>query len=133
IEKKTTAEIVEFVKEIQKRRLYLELGHTSLFSYLTAGLGYTPASAQRRIDAARILAALPEVRTDLETGSLNLMQISLLAQSVRQKEKEGESVETEIKRGLLEQLRNQDLKSSQTILAEGLNLEVPTQEKARYH
>src|SRR5580693_8569329 len=85
LERRTTADIIDCLKEIDRRRIYLQLGHTSLFSYLTKGLGYTPSSAQRRIDAARLLQTLPEIKNDLESGSLNLMQISMLSQAIRQK------------------------------------------------
>jgi len=92
LEKKTTAEIVAMIAEVDRRKLFLDLGHTSLFSYLTTGMGYTPASAQRRIDAARLLSSVPEMRGELESGALNLMQISVLSQSLRQKKKESPKV-----------------------------------------
>jgi hypothetical protein len=44
-ERFTVAEIVEYVREIDRRQLYLEHGYTSLFSFLTDGLGY-PVSRQ---------------------------------------------------------------------------------------
>ena len=48
LETKITADIVEHIKEIDSRRLYLNFGCTSLFQYLTEKVGYTPSSAQRR-------------------------------------------------------------------------------------
>lgn len=133
LEKKTTAEIIDFIREVDRRKLYLERGHTSLFSYLTKDLGYTPASAQRRIDSARLLQALPEIKTDLAEGSLNLMQVSLVAQCLRQKQKEEPRAVTsvEVKRDLLEQIKNQDLESTQKILSQSLDLPVEVFERSK--
>jgi len=131
LEKKTTAEIVEVIAEVDRRKLFLDFGHTSLFSYLTAELGYTPASAQRRIDAARLLSALPELKTDLQTGELNLMQISVLSQGLRQKKKENPKVSVGVseKRELLEQVKGLDLMQTQKLVSQALDLDVQAQER----
>jgi len=133
LEKKTTAEIVAVIAEIDRRRVYLELGHTSLFSYLTAELGYTPASAQRRIDAARLLSALPELKTDLQTGALNLMQISVVSQSIRQKKKEDPKMAVGVseKRELLNQLKGLDLTQTQRLVSQALDLKPVIEERKR--
>src|SRR4051812_13299129 len=86
-ERKITADLIEYVKEMDRRRLYLEMGFTSLFQFMTEHLGYTPGSAQRRIDSARMLRDVPELREKLASGELNLMQVSTLARAVREKEK----------------------------------------------
>lgn len=134
LERKTTAEILDLIREIDRRKLYLELGHTSLFSYLTKALGYTPASAQRRIDSARLLQAIPELKKDLAEGKLNLMQTSLVAQSLRQKQKQEPRMiaSTAIKKELLEKIKDQDLESTQKILSRSLNLPVETYERSKF-
>jgi len=131
LEKKTTAEIVEVIAEVDRRKLFLDLGHTSLFSYLTAELGYTPASAQRRIDAARMLSSVPEMKCDIESGALNLMQISVVSQSLRQKKKENPkaSIGVREKRELLEQVKGLDLMKTQRLVCEALDLNVQVQER----
>lgn len=140
LEKQTTAEILEYIKEVDRRRLYLQLGHTSLFSYLTRALKYTPSAAQRRIESARLLKEIPELHQDLKSGSLNLMQISMMAQGFRQKRRRENSPPIEsrashsshltignqdslnLKKEILAKIRNQDLSSTQKILAESLDL-----------
>lgn len=129
LEKRTTAELIEILKEVDSRRLYLGMGHTSLFAYLTEGLGYTPSSAQRRISAARLLRECPEVIEDLKSGELNLTQISMLSQSVRTLAAKGEKVEN--KSALLKQIKNKDLVATQKILAKELDLPMVTTEKVR--
>jgi hypothetical protein len=132
-EKLTKAEIVEYVREIDRRRLYIDQGYTSLFSFLTKGRGYTPASAQRRIDSARLLDSMPELKEDLESGALNLTQVSMMAHAVRQKQKEepGVKVSSEEKQELLNKVKNQDTRESEKILAQELNLAIKVQEKQK--
>src|SRR3954463_5084668 len=86
-ERKITADIIEYVREMDRRKLYLEMGFTSLFQFMTEHMRYTPGSAQRRIDSARMLRDIPELKEKLKSGELNLMQVSTLARAVREKEK----------------------------------------------
>ena len=131
LERTTLADLIECIREIDERRLFLSLGYPSLFSYLTEGLGYSSASAQRRIDAARMTKLLPEVKENLSSGSLNLMQVSLVAQGLRQKEKHGQAYSITEKRDLLERLKTLDLADTQKVLAKELDFEIKNSEKIR--
>ncbi|MFZ4403157.1 MAG: hypothetical protein ACOYOK_03565, partial [Pseudobdellovibrionaceae bacterium] len=78
-ERKLTTHILWHLAEVDRRKLYLQMAYPSFFEYLVRGLGYAPASAQRRIDAARLLAQLPQnesqqVAEKIEAGDLNLTQ-----------------------------------------------------------
>jgi hypothetical protein len=128
-EKKMTAEIIEYISEVDRRRLYLKLGFTSLFQYLTESQGYTPGSAQRRIDSARLLAELPELKVEIEEGQINLMQISAMARSVREVKKTGRRVSATQKRDILNAIKQQDLPKSEQTIAEMLSITPKIQEK----
>ena len=54
-ERKLTHQVLQIILEIDLRKLYLPMACSSLFDYLVREIGYTPASAQRRIDAARMM------------------------------------------------------------------------------
>lgn len=87
-ERKFTDQILKAITELDVRRGYAELGFSSLFSYLTVGVGYSESSAQRRIVSARLLAKLSEpvknaVREKLQEGALNLSQVSKLGSMVQ--------------------------------------------------
>jgi 5-methylcytosine-specific restriction endonuclease McrA len=133
LENRTKVQIVEYVREIERRKLYIEHGYTSLFSFLTKGMGYAVASAQRRMDSARLLEAVPNLKEDLESGALNLTQVSMVAQSIRQKRKEepGAKLNAEDKQELLNKIKNQDGQETQKILAQELNLEIKEYEKQK--
>ncbi|MFZ4404298.1 MAG: hypothetical protein ACOYOK_09380, partial [Pseudobdellovibrionaceae bacterium] len=74
-ERKLTTHILWHLAEVDRRKLYLQMAFPSFFEYMVTGLGYAPASAQRRIDAARLLAQLPQtesmqVAQKIEAGDL---------------------------------------------------------------
>lgn len=77
-------EVLLTIKEIDSRRTFLELGFGSLFDYLVKGIGYSEGSAQRRIDAARMMRELPEIAEKIQTGELKLNQISLIQKASRE-------------------------------------------------
>lgn len=77
-------EVLLTIKEIDSRKTYLELGFASLFDYLTDGIGYSEGSAQRRIDAARLLKELPQLAEKIQSGEIKLNQISLLQKAARE-------------------------------------------------
>ncbi|MFZ4403093.1 MAG: hypothetical protein ACOYOK_03235, partial [Pseudobdellovibrionaceae bacterium] len=133
-ERKLTTHILWHLAEVDRRKLYLQMAYPSFFEYLVTGLGYAPASAQRRIDAARLLAQLPQnesqqVAQKIEAGDLNLTQISKLQSFSRQARKEtGQAVSPEQKSQILQQLANQSVVQTEKILAKALDIktEQPT-------
>jgi hypothetical protein len=71
-EKKIIVEVIEYLKEIELRKLFLERGFRSMFVFATEYLGYSEAEAHIRLQAARLTQALPDVTSKIETGELNL-------------------------------------------------------------
>ena len=92
-EKAETEHVIRHLAEVERRKLYAELGYASSFLYLTKACGYHAASAMRRIHAARAALKLPEVLDCLRSGELTLSSVSLLA-GVIGKEKPNELLET---------------------------------------
>ena len=60
-EKEILFELLLHLGEIDERKLYREEGYSSFFCYLSDGLGYSRASAYRRVQAARFLKIKPEL------------------------------------------------------------------------
>ena len=60
------------MREIQKRRLFLRRGFSSLFDYAVRELGYSDAAAWRRLKAMRLCADIDGVRERLQDGSMTL-------------------------------------------------------------
>lgn len=79
------AEIVLHLAEVDRRQIYRDAGHSSLFAYCTQALGYSEGAAQRRIIAARCLKEHPEVYQKLRSGLISLCALSEIARIIRPK------------------------------------------------
>ena len=64
--------VIDHLREIDKRRLYLRRGFSSLFDYAVRELGYSDAAAWRRLKAMRLCADIDGVRERLQDGSMTL-------------------------------------------------------------
>ncbi len=81
--------VLDHLREIEARRLYLRLGYSSLFDYTVRELHYTEASAWRRIKAMRLCRETRGVRAWLQDGSLNLSNAALLQNSFERWDRSG--------------------------------------------
>lgn len=79
-EREFLTKILHHLKEIDVRKLYSDLGYSSLFAYCIRELGYSESNAYRRIQACRMLAAIPEIEQKIENGKLSLSNISQASQ-----------------------------------------------------
>lgn len=127
-ERELLSEILLHIAEVDRRKLYLKMAHPNLFSYLTEHLGYSAGSAQRRIDAARLLQEVPDVISKLETGELSLAHVSLVQKSIRQK---NIPVSKEDKQVLVAEISGKSLEDSQKLVAKALDLEIKEAPRAQ--
>jgi hypothetical protein len=79
-ETEITLMVLHHINEIERRRLHIERGFSSLHEFCVKYLGYSDGSAARRIQAARLLRELPELETQIEKGAISL---SVAAQAQR--------------------------------------------------
>ena len=107
---------IEYIAEIDRRKIYLERAYPSLFEMLTKEFGYSEASAMRRIEAARFMRELPaedkvEFTQQLEDGTINLSQISMVQKIAKQvHKKEHRKVSVQEKRDLMNKIEGQNMK-----------------------
>ena len=91
-ENKTIADLVLYLSEVDARKLYRDIGFSSLFSYCTTliddgGLGYSEGSAYRRIQAARSLKDNPEIYELLRDGKLSLCAVAEISKVIKPENK----------------------------------------------
>ena len=82
--------VIDHLREIQKRRLYLRSGFSSLFDYAVRELGYSDAAAWRRIKAMRLCADVEGVRERLQNGSMTLNAAAQLQHAFDRQERKKE-------------------------------------------
>ncbi len=86
-ERKLTSQILDYLKEVEDRKLFAKRGYPSLFSYCTEFLGYSESAAQRRISAMRLLREVPQLKEQVTSGELSLSNVSKAASFFKQEQK----------------------------------------------
>ena len=74
-----TLRLLSHLNEIERRKLYVKRGFSSMFDYCTTHLRLSEPAAARRIRTARCLARFPQLYPLLESGEVNLMSVSLIS------------------------------------------------------
>ncbi|MBK9294141.1 MAG: HNH endonuclease [Oligoflexia bacterium] len=110
-ERKLLSLVLDYLSEVQSRKLYLELGFPSLFEFCVKELQYSESAAQRRISAMRLMRDIPEVKTKIEAGNLNLTTLAQAAMFIGQEKRVNQkSYNINQKRELLVKLENKSKK-----------------------
>ena len=79
-ENKATALVVAHLAILERERIHIDMGYSSLYAYCIKNLkGYSKQKAYRRIRAARAALHHPEILDDLESGALSLTAIAAVA------------------------------------------------------
>src|SRR5580765_539612 len=88
-ERVASADVVEHLMEVERRRLYLEQACSSLYTYCCERLGYTEDAALKRARVARLALRLPRVLDELRTGAIHLTGLFLLDRYLNDENAEG--------------------------------------------
>ena len=80
--------VIDHLLDIESRGLYLSRGFPSLFAYVARGLGYSDASAWRRINAMKLCARIEGARERLRDGSLTLDAAAQLQAAFERRDRE---------------------------------------------
>jgi len=130
-ERKATSAVLDHLREIERRRLFAELGYASLFEYCVKSLKYCNASAQLRIDAMRLAREVPEVLEKLDSGEVSLSSVATLQQFFRAEKKSGKSYAPSEKLDLVTQVEGKSREETQRTLSEISPASVIPSERAR--
>ena len=129
-ENKLNQEILIHLIEVDRRKLFLQMAFPSLFEYLTIGIGFSAASAQRRIDAARLMRQIPELGGQIQSGSISLVQIGKIQAASRLLRKRGTVVSIADKKDILNEIQNKTVKETELIIAKKFDLPIATYERS---
>ena len=118
-EKRILADLLHYLLEIERRKAHLDWGYSSLFVFLTEGLGYEKASAYRRLEALRAMRELPEIEGKLLSGALSLSTLGQVRQVIRHEEKTlARSLPISEKRELFAQVEGRSQSEAERVLVE---------------
>jgi hypothetical protein len=121
-ERAATTLVLKYLQEVERRKLFLERGYSSLFAYCTGKLGYSEPEAMLRIQAMRLVRAVPEAEKKIEQGSLSLSVAAKIQSAVK--------VEPTKAKELVRELSGASKRQAELRLAE-IFPEIPKPEKAR--
>ena len=132
-ERDLLTQVLHHLREVERRKLYSDLGLSNLFEYCVQELKYSEGQAGRRIQALRLLQELPEVEEKIQSGRLSLTNISQ-AQSFFYQLKKREpqkALSGERKREVLQKLENKSSREGQKVLLkeEGGECILPTEKQ----
>lgn len=82
-ERKAIAESIACLAEVERRKLFTDLGFSDIFDYCVQHLRYSTGSAYRRIHSSRAAEAHPEILSDLRAGTLTLCVVALIAPELK--------------------------------------------------
>jgi hypothetical protein len=82
-EKSATLKLLEYLAEVDSRRLHAIMGYPSLWQYVHKELGYSESQTSERVSAMRLMIRLPEVREEIEANQLSLTAVAKLATHIR--------------------------------------------------
>ena len=131
-ERKLLHLILLHIKEVESRKLYLKKAYPSLFEYLTKEYGYSAGSAMRRIEAARLLRDVPQMALKIQTGDINLSQITEISRAVKEKQRETKTfVSRQEKEHLVLKVAGLNRAETQKVVSLELNIKSKEFEKKR--
>lgn len=115
-ERRITLEVLQHLREIEVRRLFVDLGFDSMYKYCIQRLKYSEGEAQRRLSSARLLRELPEIEAQIQSGDLNITNLSAVQSFVRAEKLADQPLTREAKLELISAVGNKSTREVKTEL-----------------
>jgi hypothetical protein len=112
-EKRFTLKVLEYLEEIDRRRLYLNTGSRTLFNYCVNILGYSYGEANIRVSTVRLVKKEPIARKKIENGELSLTNADQLQKFIKI-----EKPSDQLKKKLIDDLTDKTKRQAEQILLE---------------
>lgn len=104
--RKNTILLLRHLREVEIRRLFVDLGYTSMHKYCLKRLKFSEGEAQRRLTSARLLTELPEIEKQIEAGDLNVTNLSKIQSFLRVEKAANHPFDKAQKLELIQQMEN---------------------------
>ena len=118
-ETKTGLEIIEYIEEVFRRRLYSDYKCKSINAFCISILGYSPAEAARKVNACRLIQDIPETKELIDTGAINQTIASSFQTFINGENKYRESkIEMAEKKEILNELKGKSCSEVERLLVE---------------
>ena len=115
-ERETLTAMLHHLREIERRRLFSDLGYKSLFDYTVRELTYSEDQAYRRINAMRMLKEMPQIEEKINDGSLSLSALSVANSMFKAEAKHASDLPMEKKIEVLNSLEKKSRRQAEVIV-----------------
>ena len=105
-ERGITILVLRHLREVEVRRLFVDLNYSSMYTYCIKRLKYSENETQSRLSSARLLTELPEIEKQIEEGSLNVTNLSKIQSFVRSEKAAQNSLTKNEKLALIAECEN---------------------------
>jgi len=78
VEHSSTVKMLHFINDLERRKLFLDLGYSSVFDYCVRRIKYSSSQAGRRIQAARCCRRYPELWAFLRQREVCVTTLALI-------------------------------------------------------
>jgi hypothetical protein len=116
-ERTTTREILALIRQAEERRIPHLRGYKSTHEWLIKQYRYSGSAAHRRVQAARLLKAVPEAEKKLVKGEVNLTTLTKVQSAITREEKRsGEKMDGAAKAEVLGQVEGKTEDATEKVL-----------------
>lgn len=122
-EREAMSEVLRYLREVEKRKLHLERGHSSLHAFCRRELAYSEMETHLRIQAMRLMRDIPEAEEKIDSGEISLTVAAKIQSAARE-------LTEEKTKELVEELSGASKREAEARIAELLP-EIPKPERAR--
>ena len=131
-ERRLTSSLLDHLREIDRRKLHLKKGYSSLFEFATKELKLSEAEAYRRIQAMRIMGEIPSVQQKLEEGALTMTNLVQAVQFFRAESKvQSQTITIDRRKEILQSLEHKTTREAEKVLRKLAPLAVFDSERVR--
>ena len=111
-ERSITILVLRHLREIELRKLFVDLKCSSMKDYCIKHLKYSDGQTQRRLSSARLLIELPEIEKEIQSGSLNVTNLANFQSFARTEKLADHALTKEEKLEILTDIQNKSTPSS---------------------
>ena len=106
-ERGVTILALRHLREVEVRKLYVDLGYSSMYAFCIKHLKYSESKTLSRLASARLMTELPEIEKQIEAGSLNITNLSKVQSFVRAEKAVQHELTKDEKLALIEKCEDQ--------------------------
>jgi Restriction endonuclease len=105
-ERGITILVLRHLREVELRRLFVDLKFSSMYAYCIKRLKFTENQTQTRLASARLLMDLPQIEKQIEDGRLNVTNLSKVQSFLKAEKSAQHGLKQEEKLALLAECEN---------------------------